>query len=132
MSRRLRPRCRLPALRAGARSGGRAHLEARIAWFSGQPDLAGELATRAWERGDEVDRGGRGAIAAILAQLRNMEGDGLGAAEWADRALTGDLPPELADMTVAARAVGLAIAGQPEAALASLGELPSAPDACGP
>src|SRR3954447_9117615 len=119
---------------AGPQVGGatRVHLEARIAWFSGQPDLAGELATRAWERVDELDRGGRGAIAAILAQLRNMEGDGLGAAVWADRALAEDLPPELADMTVAARAVGLAIAGQPEAALDSLGELPSAPDASRP
>jgi DNA-binding CsgD family transcriptional regulator len=110
----------------------RVYLEARIAWFSGQPERAGELASRAWERADELDRSGRGALAAILAQLHNMQGDGLAAAGWADLALAEELPAELADMTAAARAVGLMIAGRPAAALEALGDLPSGPEAFGP
>ena len=110
----------------------RVYLQARIAWFGGQPGPAAELAGRAWELADELDRGGRAGLAAILAQLRNMEGDGLGAAEWADRALAEELPPDLADSTAAARAVGLAIAGRPDSALHALGDLPADPDALGP
>ena len=110
----------------------RVYLQARIAWFGGQPSAAAELATQAWERADELDTRGRGELAAILAQLYNMQADGLGAADWATRALAEDLPPDLADSTVAAGAVGLVIAGQPEAALDALAALPPAPEAVGP
>lgn len=110
----------------------RVYLRARIAWFSGQPGEAAELATRAWDRADELDTGGRAWLAAILAQLHNMEGDGVEAAAWADRALAEALPPDLADSTAAARAIGLVIAGQTTAALAALGGLPSDPEAFGP
>ena len=65
----------------------RVYLQARIAWFGGQPGAAVELATKAWERADELDTSGRGELAAILAQLYNMQADGLGAADWAARAL---------------------------------------------
>ncbi len=119
---------------AGPDVGGatRVSLEARIAWFSGQLDLAGELASQAWARAEELDGMGRGALAAILAQLHNMGGDGAGAAEWADRALAEELPADLADMTAAARAVGLVIAGRPAAALEALADLPSQPEEVGP
>ena len=118
---------------AGPDVGGaaRVSLDARVAWFTGQLELAGELATRAWASAGELDEQGRGALAAILAQLHNMQGDGAGAAEWADRALAEDLPPDVADLTAAARAVGLVIAGRPDAALGSLADLPSAPEAFG-
>ena len=119
---------------AGPEAGGAARmsLDARIAWFGGQLELAGELADRAWERADELDGVGRGALAAILAQLHNMEGDGSGAAEWADRALAEELPPDVADMTAAARVVGLVIAGRSAEAMEALAELPSRPDEFGP
>ena len=65
------------------------------------PEQAEELANQAWARADELDGVGRGALAAILAQLHNMQGDGSGAAEWADRALAEELPPDIADMTAA-------------------------------
>jgi DNA-binding CsgD family transcriptional regulator len=110
----------------------RVYLRARIAWFSGQPGEAAELAAHAWERAAELDTGGRAWLAAILAQLHNMEGDGTGAAEWADRALAEELPPDLADSTAAARAIGLVIAGQSAAALDALEGLPSDPELFGP
>jgi ATP/maltotriose-dependent transcriptional regulator MalT len=116
----------------GAGDAMRVYLRARLAWFSGQPGEAAELATQAWERVDELDTGGRAWLAAILAQLHNMEGDGVGAAAWADRALAEELPPDLADSTAAARAIGLVIAGRTAAALHALGSLPSDPASCGP
>ena len=70
------------------RTAHRLFLEARIAWFSGDPTAAEELAREAWEH-DELTRAGRGSCAAILAQLHNLRGEGREAAEWADRALTG-------------------------------------------
>jgi len=114
--------------------GGATHeyLKVRIAWFGGQPGPAAGLAAQAWERADELDRRGRGELAAILAQLHNMQGDGLGAAKWAERALAEDLPPDLADSTAAARAIGLVVAGQPAAALDGLAHLPSDPETFGP
>ena len=110
----------------------RFYLQARIAWFGGEPTAAEDLAQQAWQRGDELDRGGRGSCAAILSQLHNLRGDGRGAAEWADRALAEDLPPDLIDTTRAAKAAGLALVGQVPEALASLDALPSDPRRCGP
>jgi len=111
----------------------RDYLKVRIAWFGGDPGTAVELATEAWwNRADEPRGTGRGELAAVLAQLHNLQGDGSGAAEWAERALAEELPPDLVDSTTAARAVGLVIAGQPAAALDTLSDLPSNPDDVGP
>jgi len=115
---------RLDELPEGAR---RFYVQARIAWFTGDPARAEELAQQAWEHGDELDGAGRGGCAAILAQLSNMSGEGLAAAEWATRALAEELPPDLADTTAAARAVGLALVGRSADALASLSDLPTDP-----
>ncbi len=64
---------RLEELPAGAR---RFYLQAKIAWLGGEPGAAEELATLAWSRAEELDRTGRGTLAAILAQLHNVRGDG--------------------------------------------------------
>jgi len=114
------------------RTAHRLYLQARIAWFGGDPTAAEELAQEAWEQGGEFAREGRGKCAAILAQLHNLRGDGLGAAEWADRALAEDLPADLVDTTRAARAAGLALVGRMRDALDSLDTLPSDPRSCGP
>ena len=111
---------RLEELPPGAR---RFYLQAKIAWLGGQPAAAEELATLAWSRAEELDRSGRGTLAAILAQLHNVRGDGLAAADWAARALAEDLPPDLLDSTAAARAMGLALVGRSREALAALGSL---------
>ncbi len=110
----------------------RLYVEARIAWFAGDPTTAEDLARRAWEHENEPSHRGRGSCAAILAQLHNLRGDGLGASEWADRALAADLPPDLIDTTRAARAAGLALDGRTHAALTSLATLPADPRRCGP
>ena len=65
----------------------RVYLQARLAWFAGEPDEAESLATEAWSRGDELSPDHLGSLAAILSQLHNLRADGLGAAEWAARAL---------------------------------------------
>lgn len=109
----------------------RFYLQAKIAWLGGQPGEAEELATKAWARDDELDPDGRGGLAAILAQLFNMRGDGLGAADWASRALDLELPPDLVDSTAAARAFGLSMAGRIPEALALLDAIPSDPVAAG-
>jgi len=114
----------LEELPEGAR---RFYLQARIAWFTGDPARAEGLARQAWERGDELDGSGRGGCAAILSQLSNLAGEGLAAADWATRALAEPLPPDLADTTAAARAVGLALVGRPREALAALESLPTDP-----
>lgn len=105
----------------------RFYLQARIAWFTGDPAEAERLALLAWERSAELDGTGRGGCAAILAQLSNLAGEGLAAADWATRALAEPLPPDLADTTSAARAVGLALVGRAREALESLGGLPARP-----
>jgi len=109
----------------------RLYLQARVAWLGGQPTEAEDLAERAWRRGDELDRAGRGSCAAILAQLHNLRGDGGGATEWAHRALEHELPPDLVDTTRAALAAGLALTGRVAEALESLADLPSDARACG-
>jgi DNA-binding CsgD family transcriptional regulator/tetratricopeptide (TPR) repeat protein len=93
-------------------SGRRFHLQAKIAQLAGQSREAEEFAAQAWRRSGEVDPNGRGPLAAILAQLCNMRGDGEAAAQWADRALAHDLPSDLADSTAATRAIGLTLAGK--------------------
>ena len=119
---------RLEELPPGAR---RFYLQAKIAWLGGQPAAAEELATLAWSRAEELDRSGRGTLAAILAQLHNVRGDGLAAADWAARALAEDLPPDLLDSTAAARAMGLALVGRSREALAALGSLVADPTKVG-
>ncbi len=103
-----------------AESARRFHLQAKLAQLAGQPREAEDLAMRAWERSEELEPERRGPLAAILAQLCNMRGDGEEAAHWADRALEHDLPPDLADSTAAARAMGLTLASQLPLALARL------------
>jgi ATP/maltotriose-dependent transcriptional regulator MalT len=111
-----------------APSAQRFHLQAKVAQLAGQSREAEDLALQAWERSDELDPQGQGPLAAILAQLCNMRGDGEAAARWADRALSYSLPPDLADSTAAARAVGLTLAGHLPEALARLQrELPADP-----
>ena len=105
----------------------RVYLQARLAWFAGEPDAAESLATEAWSRGDQLSPGHLGSLAAILAQLHNMRADGLGAAEWAAQALALGVPPDLADSTNAAQAFGLALVGRIEDALAVLESVPSDP-----
>jgi DNA-binding CsgD family transcriptional regulator/tetratricopeptide (TPR) repeat protein len=113
-----------------APSAQRFHLQAKVAQLAGQTREAEELAIQAWERSEELDREGRGPLAAILAQLCNIRGDGEAAAMWAERALAGELPPEQADSTAAARAMGLTLSGQLPEALARLHrELPADPAA---
>jgi ATP/maltotriose-dependent transcriptional regulator MalT len=103
-----------------APSAQRFHLQAKVAQLAGQTREAEDLAIQAWERSEELDPEGRGPLAAILAQLCNMRGDGEAAAMWAERALSHELPPDLADSTAAARAMGLTLAGQLPGALARL------------
>jgi len=119
------------ALEAAPPTARRFYLQAKIAWLGGQPGEAEQLATKAWARGDELDPERRGGLAAILAQLFNMRGDGLGAAEWASRALDLELPPDLVDSTAAARAFGLSMGGRIPEALALLEAIPSDPVASG-
>ncbi len=119
------------SLEATPPSARRFYLQAKIAWLSGQPRDSETLATRAWERGDELDTHRRGSLAAILAQLFNMRGDGTAAAEWASRALELELPSDLVDSTAAARAFGLSLAGRITEALGLLAGLPSDPVAAG-
>ena len=103
-----------------APSAQRFHLQAKVAQLAGQTREAEDLAIQAWERSEELEPEGRGPLAAILAQLCNMRGDGEAAAMWAERALSHELPPDLADSTAAARAMGLTLAGQLPEALAGL------------
>ena len=70
----------------------RVYLQARLAWFAGEPDAAESLATEAWSQGDQLSPDHLGSLAAILAQLHNMRADGLGAAEWAAKALVAGPP----------------------------------------
>jgi DNA-binding CsgD family transcriptional regulator len=107
----------------------RFHLQAKVSQLAGKPREAEQLALEAWHRSQGATDG-QGPLAAILAQLCNMRGDGRDAALWADRALAQQLSPELADSTAAARAVGLTIAGDLADALTKLGhDLPADPKA---
>lgn len=116
----------LPRLPSSARDF---YLRSKVAWLGGRPGDAEELATAAWSRGEELDRDRRGSLAAILAQLCNMRGDGMAAADWAEQALSLDLPPDLADSTEAARALGLTLAGRVHDALQRLQDLPPGEEA---
>ena len=106
----------------------RVYLQARLAWFAGEPDEAESLATEAWSHGDELSPDHLGSLAAILAQLHNLRADGQGAADWAAKALAlGGLPPDLADSTNAAQAFGLAMVGRIDEAVSVLESVPSDP-----
>jgi len=105
----------------------RTSLEARLAWFAGEPEAAEALATEAWSRRDQLSSDHLGSLAAILCQLHNLRADGSGAAEWAAQALELGLPPDLADSTNAAQAFGLGLVGRLEDALAVLASVPSDP-----
>ncbi len=96
------------------------YLRSKVAWLAGRPTDAEGLALEAWSRGAELESDRRGGLAAILAQLCNLRGDGLEAATWSQRALALDLPPDLVDSTEAARALGLTLAGHVRAALDGL------------
>ncbi len=114
-----------PDLEAAPPTARRVYLQARLAWFAGEPDAAEALATEAWSRSEQLSTEHLGSLAAILAQLHNMRGDGPGAADWAARALALGLPPDLDDSTNAAQALGLGLSGQIDAALAVLDSVPS-------
>ena len=103
----------------------RLYLRAKVAWLAGRPTDAEDLALQAWDREGELGGHDRGGLAAILAQLCNLRGDGAAAATWSDRALALGLPPDLVDSTEAARAVGLTLAGQVHLAVAALDGLPT-------
>jgi ATP/maltotriose-dependent transcriptional regulator MalT len=103
----------------------RLYLRSKVAWLAGRPSDAEHLALEAWARGAELESDRRGGLAAILAQLCNLRGDGEEAAVWSQRALALDLPPDLVDSTEAARLVGLTIAGHVHEAVASLAGLAS-------
>ena len=114
-------------------SAQRFHLQAKAAQLAGQTREAEELAIQAWERSEELDPEGRGPLAAILAQLCNMRGDGDAGASWAERALAHELPSDLADSTAAALAMGQTLAGHLPEALARLHRgLPAEPAAVRP
>jgi DNA-binding CsgD family transcriptional regulator len=121
-----------PLLASLPPGGRRFYLQAKIAWFTGQPSQAEALATQAWEQADDLDRLGRGSLAGILAQLCNMRGAGLEAAAWAERALGHELQDDLEDSTTAARAVGLAQSGLVAEALDVLAPLDADPTAVPP
>jgi ATP/maltotriose-dependent transcriptional regulator MalT len=103
----------------------RLYLSSKVAWLSGRPTESEELALAAWARGEELESDRRGGLAAILAQLCNLRGDGEAAVVWSQRAVALDLPPDLVDSTEAARLVGLTIAGHVHEAVASLAGLTS-------
>ena len=103
----------------------RLYLRSKVAWLAGRPSDAEHLALEAWARGVELESDRRGGLAAILAQLCNLRGDGEEAAVWSQRALSLDLPPDLVDSTEAARLVGLTIAGHVHEAVDSLAGLAS-------
>ena len=99
------------------------YLRSKVAWLAGRPTDAEALALEAWSRGAELESDRRGGLAAILAQLCNLRGDGLEAATWSQRALALDLPPDLVDSTEAARALGLTLAGHVRRALDGLADI---------
>ena len=121
-----------PLLSSLPPGGRRFYLQAKIAWFTGRPSDAEALAAQAWEQADDLDRLGRGSLAGILAQLCNMRGAGLEAADWAERALAQELQDDLEDSTTAAQAVGLAQSGLIVEALDLLAPLAADPAAVPP
>ena len=103
-------------------SAQRLYLRAKVAWLAGRPTDAETLAREAWSLGADLESDRRGGLAAILAQLCNLRGDGDEAAAWSEQALALDLPPDLVDSTQAARALGLTLAGQVHRAVAGLAD----------
>ena len=103
-------------------SAQRLYLRSKVAWLAGRPTDAEALAREAWSLGADLESDRRGGLAAILAQLCNLRGDGDEAAAWSERALALDLPPDLVDSTQAARALGLTLAGQVHRAVAGLAD----------
>jgi ATP/maltotriose-dependent transcriptional regulator MalT len=91
----------------------RLQVQARIAWLAGRHDDADGLARTAWSSAGELDPGTRDDVAAMLAQMCIMRGDGAGAARWAQQALAaGLLPGGVAAATRMTGAIGLAMSGR--------------------
>jgi DNA-binding CsgD family transcriptional regulator len=114
-------------LEALAPSGPGLHVQARIAWLTGRADDAVQLGRRAWKRKSEMEPEERDQLAATLAQIEMLRDRGTEAAGWAATALEGDLDQNQAPLTRAIRANALTTAGQPQAALAVLSDLPTNP-----
>ena len=105
----------------------RLQLQARMLWLAGGHDEADAVARTAWSVGESLDPRGRDEVAAMLAQMCIMRGDGSGAVEWAERALRSSLlSPELAETTMAAAAIASALVGRLGDGLAMLPEGSSA------
>jgi ATP/maltotriose-dependent transcriptional regulator MalT len=93
-------------------------LQARIAWLTGQPDVAASLATDAWQRARDCDARSSADAAALLAQLCILQDDAEAAHRWAHRALeAGVLTPEEQAISEARVAIGLALDGRVEEGL---------------
>jgi DNA-binding CsgD family transcriptional regulator len=89
------------------------HVKAQWAWRQGHHSDAETFAKAAWVGADGLDARSRDLIAAMLAQMCIMRGDGTGAADWAAEALTsGLLHWDVAAATHATSAVGLAMTGR--------------------
>ena len=108
-------------------SGHRLHVQARLAWMTGRPQDARALAEQGWEHGEDLHMVERGALAALLAHLCILRGEGAEAVTWAGRALAGGVPPELASGVRATAAMGLAISGRALEGMDTLSELPTDP-----
>ena len=109
--------------------GHRLHVQARLAWLSGQLDDAQSLAEEAWQRGD-CDAAERGTLATLLASLCLFRGEGAATVAWAARA-TG-ITPEHASAVRGTAAMGLAVSGRAGEGLRTLAELPDDPAAISP
>ena len=110
-------------------SGHRLHVQARLNWLSGRLEGAQVLAEQGWEHREDLDSGERGALAALLAQLCILRGDGAAAAAWADTALAGGVPPDEASAVRAAAAIGMGLSGRAADGLRILARLPGDPAA---
>ena len=110
-------------------SGHRLHVQARLHWLSGRLEGAQSLAEQGWEHREHLEAGERGALAALLAQLCILRGDGAAAAAWADTALASDVPPDQASAVRAAAAIGMGLSGRAGDGLRTLAELPADPAA---
>lgn len=102
-------------------SARRLQVQARMLWLAGRHDDADALARAAWSVGEGLHHQGRDDVAAMLAQMCIMRGDGAGAVQWAQRALGSSLlAPEMAETTLSAAAIASALVGRLEDGLAML------------
>jgi len=115
-------------LRRLPRSSSRLHLQARLALLSGHRGPAADLARQAWETNAELAPTERDELAALLAQIDLLQGEGVRAAEWAATALEdGHLDLRMAPLTRALQAQTLCTVGKTEEAGRLLGHLPAQP-----